>query len=113
MLTISNRQMTALDDYYLGKYIEGKKEKYAEGLLVEQPGLFQREVFKEWIREARNFGIVTMGDSDRYVELHLQYPAMRERPLNEEFRYLLTHPSLDATRKLNLLTEKNDALVSE
>lgn len=113
MLLISNRQMSALEDQYLLKYIESKKEKYADSLVVEKPELFQYEVFKEWILEARNFGLRSLGDSDRFVELHLQFPAMRERPWNEEFKYILTHRSLDAPRKLILLSEKNESFENE
>ncbi|MCA1751237.1 MAG: hypothetical protein LC670_05505 [Flavobacteriales bacterium] len=113
MLIISKRQMSALDDYYLGRYTESNKKKYADSLFDELPELFQYDVFKEWIREARNFGIVTQDDSDWFIELHLQHSAMRERPWNEEFKYILTHGSLEAPRKLILLSEKNAALENE
>lgn len=112
MFVITSEQMKAMDEHQLQKYVAGKREKYRDTLATDEPDLFQTPVFAKWIAEARSFGIATLRDLDYFVELHLQYEAMRARPLHPEFRYTLTLKQMKPTQKVLVLMQKNEDMTA-
>lgn len=107
MLIISDEQMEKIEEQQLEKYTNAKKEKYKNTITLTEPDLFQAKIFRKWIKEANSYGIKTSRELDLFIELHLEYEAIRERPFHPEFRYTLTLKHMNPSEKVSVLLRKN------